>query len=107
MGAGWRRDAQARLETGVRISALRLGGLQRGDRALRAGAGLADPSARRRLLSRVDGNLSVGEFVRLRFSVWRTSVRAPVLTCMDRFSRNQGSLHARKALRLFREQPAC
>ncbi len=47
MGAGWRRDAQARLETGVRIPALRLGRLQRGDRALRAGAGLADASARR------------------------------------------------------------
>src|ERR1700694_187556 len=101
MGGGGGRAAQARLEAGVRIPALRLGGLQRGDRALRAGAGLADPSTRRRLLPRVDSDLPVGEPVRLRFSVWRPAVRAPVLTCMDRFSRNPGSLHARKELRLF------
>src|SRR5207244_13219501 len=94
-----------RLETGVRIPELRLGGLQRSDRALRAGAGLADPFARRRVLPRVDRDLPMGESVRLRFSVWRSAIRAPVLTRLDRFSWNPRTPHAREALHLFREQP--
>ena len=64
------------------------------------------PECGRPVLPRMDGNLPVGERVRLRFSVWRAAFRAPILACMDRFSRNQGSVHAREALRLFREQPA-
>ena len=42
----------------------------------------------------------------VRFPVCRAAVHAPVLACVDRFSRHPGSLHAREALRLFREQPA-
>ena len=47
---GGERDDPARLEAGMRIPALRLGGLQRGHRAVRARAGLADAPDRRRLL---------------------------------------------------------
>ena len=105
LGAERRRDDQAGLEARMRIPALRLGGLQRGDRPLRARAGLADASARGRRLPRVDGDLPVGESLRLRFPLRRPAVRAPVLARVDRLSRHPRSLHAREALRLFREQP--
>src|ERR1700682_2660010 len=107
MGASRRYDAQPGLEARMRIPPLWLGGLQRGDRALRASAWVADPSDRRLLLPWVDGDLPMGKSVRLRFSLWRPAIHPPVLARMDRFSRDQGPLHARKALRLFREQPAC
>ena len=61
---------------------------------------------RGRLLPGMDRDLSVGESLRLRFPVCRAAVHSPVLACMDRFSRHPRSLHAREALRLFREQPA-
>ena len=80
-------DDQARLEARVRLPALRLGRLQRGDHALRARAGLADAPARRRLLRGLDGDLSVGKSVRLRFPVCAGR-------CSSISSRTPGSIFA-------------
>jgi hypothetical protein len=58
-------EARSRMvEARVRLPELWLGGLQRGDPALRARPRLADASADRRELSRLDGHLSMGEPVR-------------------------------------------
>ena len=91
------RTITAGLEARMRIPALRLGGLQRSDRPIRAGAGLADPSARRRRLRGVDRDLPVGEPVRPRFPVRGAAVHPPVLARMDRLSRHPRPLHAREA----------
>ena len=95
--------ATVALSIGGFFIALRVGWLQRGYRALRPRDGLADASAQGRVLRGVDRDLLMGKSVRLRFSICRPVVRAPVLTCVDRFSRHSGSFHAREALRLFRE----
>ena len=106
----WAQDdavtIRAGLEARVRIPPLRMGRLQRGDRAVRARTRLADSPARGRLLPRMDRDIPVGEPVRLRSPVRGAALRASVLACVDRFSRPPGSLHAREALRLLREQPA-
>ena len=77
----------ARLEARMRIPALRLGRLQRGDPALRAGAGLADASAHRRQLSRRGPRPTSGRICTATISSTRGR-------CSSTSSRTRGSIFA-------------
>ena len=88
LDAARRRRRDAGLEARMRLPALRLGRLQRGAAAVRAGPGLADPSADPAEFSGLDHDLPVGESVRLRLPLRRAAVHPPVLACLDRFSRH-------------------
>src|SRR3546814_413301 len=102
-----RRDDHAGLEARMRLPALRLGGLQRGDRAVRARAGFAHAPDRPGLLPRVDQHLPVGKHLRPRLPVCRAAVHPSVLARVERLPRHPRPLHAREGLRLLREQPPC
>ena len=87
----WAQDGKATIRQGWKpecgFLALRVGRLQRGDRAVRARPGLADSPARGRLLPRVDRHLPVGEPVRLRLPVRGAALRSTS-------SRTRGSIFA-------------
>ena len=89
----------------MRLSALRLGRVQRGGHRLCPGHRLAGPSPAGGKLCRLDVHLSMGKPARPRCAVFRPSVHASVLPRLDRLSRHPGRIHAREGQRLFREHP--
>src|SRR5450432_300963 len=94
------------MEARVRLSELWLGRLQRGPDPLRARPGIAHPSTDESELRSLDGDLSMGKRLWLRLSLRGAALYSSVFARLDRLSRNPGYLHARKGLRLLREQPA-
>src|ERR1039457_1673523 len=103
MGPKRTRHGFSRVEAGMRLSPLWLGGIQRSDHRLRAWHGLADAYPLRGELRRLDFHLSMGELARPRRVVFRSVVHTHVFSCMDRLSRHSRLIHARKAQRLFRK----
>ena len=71
-------------KAGAGFLELRLGGIQRGDAALRPRPGLAHAPAARGELRGVDRDLSVGEPVRHRFPLRGAAVHPPTLARLDR-----------------------
>ena len=80
-------------------------GYCRGDDCLSARPGFAYASAPGRELGTVDVNIRLEKNLRSRAFTRRPALHPPVLSYLDRSSRNSGRLYARQGHRLFREQP--
>src|ERR1700682_316191 len=94
------------LEARTWLPELRLGRVQRGTHPLRSRPRFADVSIVPCELRGMDPDVSVGKPVRARLPLCRAPLYPSAVACVDRLSRAARSLHARKAMRLFREQPA-
>src|SRR5262249_56159647 len=91
------------MESGIRLSPLRLGGLQRGTHSLHPRRGLTGAAAATEQLHALDAHLPVGTPHGAGRALFWSPVHAPVLTRLDRLPRAARRLHAREAQRLLRE----